>query len=50
MNARDMINELIDIIEMVGDVDIATEDGEDFEFEYHNWGSDYSAVELNIKE
>ncbi|MGX5789856.1 hypothetical protein [Staphylococcus equorum] len=50
MKAREMVDELLDIIEMVGDVDIATEDEEDFEFEYRNWGSDYSAVELNIKE
>lgn len=50
MSAREMINELLDIIEMVGDIDIATEDGEDFEFHYSNWGSEYSAVELNVKE
>ena len=50
MNARNMIEELLDIVEMVGNVDIETEDGEDFEFKYHNWGTDYSAVELKIEE
>ena len=50
MNAKEMTNELLDIVEAAGNVDITSENGKDFEFNYLDWGSDNSIVELNIKE
>ncbi|GAA6817852.1 hypothetical protein HpBTM60_04560 [Helicobacter pylori] len=44
MKAREMIDELLEIIEATGNVDITTKNGEDFEFDYYNRGSEYSGV------
>ena len=50
MDARDMINELLDIIEEVGNINIVTEEGKDFEFKYSNWLTDCADVELKLEE
>ncbi|MCH4414467.1 hypothetical protein [Staphylococcus haemolyticus] len=50
MKARKMIDELIDIIDELGNVDIRSEDDNDFEFVHYNRHSDYAHVELNEME
>ncbi|MDS3916668.1 hypothetical protein [Staphylococcus hominis] len=47
MKARKMIDELIDIIDELGNVDIRSENDNDFEFVHYNRHSDYADVELN---
>ena len=50
MNARDMIIDLVDIIEKTGDIDITTVNGNDFYFDVYNQDTDYAGVDLIIEE
>lgn len=50
MNARDMIIDLVDIIEKTRDIDITTVNGNDFYFDVYNQDTDYVGVDLIIEE